>query len=54
MKIVVQRNKRGKWYWKIVSKNGRILAHSESYSTKKDCLDTAHKVLMASIKVVES
>jgi uncharacterized protein YegP (UPF0339 family) len=51
MKIVVSRSTRGKWFWKIVAKNGRILAHSEEYYCKKACLDTVHRVMMAKLEV---
>jgi len=51
MKIIATRNYRGKWFWKIVASNGRILAHSEDYKTKAMCLKTATKILSAKIEV---
>jgi len=51
MKIVVQKNKRGRWFWKLVARNGRILAVSEDYTRKGACYDTVHRLGVA--KVVE-
>jgi uncharacterized protein YegP (UPF0339 family) len=51
MKIVVQKNKRSKWFWKVVASNGRILAHSEDYTRKGACYDTVHR--LGVVKVVE-
>lgn len=44
VKVVVQKNRRGKWFWKLVAGNGRVLAHSEDYSSRRACLKTADKV----------
>jgi uncharacterized protein YegP (UPF0339 family) len=49
MKIVVEKNKRGKWYWKLVARNDRILAHSEDYSSKGACYDTIHTIGKAEV-----
>jgi len=51
MKIVVEKNRRKKWFWKVVSCNGKILAHSEDYSSKTKCFETVHR--LGSILVVE-
>jgi len=32
---------RNKWYWKLKSHNGRILAHSETYSSRFQAKKTA-------------
>lgn len=41
MKIQVLKNKAGKWFWRIKARNGKILAHSETYSSKQAALKTA-------------
>lgn len=41
-KIVIFKNKVGKWLWHLKSyRNGRIIAHSESYSSKTKAVKTA-------------
>jgi uncharacterized protein YegP (UPF0339 family) len=40
-KIEVLRSSMGGWYWRIEAPNGRILAHSESYSSKAKAIQTA-------------
>ena len=42
-KIEVRRSQ-GKWYWRILSHNGRILAHSEKYSAKGAAFLTAQRL----------
>ncbi len=54
MKIVVQRNKRGKWFWKLVAANGRILAVSEDYTRKGSCYDTVHRLGVAKVEEKKS
>ena len=44
MKIEVLKNKRSKWYWRLVAANGKVLAHSETYSSKQMALKTAKKI----------
>jgi uncharacterized protein YegP (UPF0339 family) len=34
MKFVIQKDKAGLWFWKIVAANGEILCHSEQYFRK--------------------
>jgi len=52
MKIVVLKKKK-QWYWKIVARNGRSLAHSETYSSLARALKTAIKVSKVTrIKIV--
>jgi len=36
--------KNSKWYWKMIAENGKVLAHSEQYSSKRKALQTADKV----------
>ena len=41
-KIVVFLDKNGKWLWHLKSfQNGRIIAHSESYSSRTKAMKTA-------------
>lgn len=51
MKIVVERAKSGKPYWKIVARNGKTLCHSEQYNKLSDCMDTALGILSAKLHV---
>jgi len=46
-KIVVKQNKDQQWFWHLVGRNGEVLAHSESYSSKHKALDTATAVFSA-------
>ena len=49
MKLEVLKGRSGKWYWRIKSPNGRILCHSELYSSKQKAVQTARLVLNSSI-----
>jgi len=40
------------WYWKIVSRNGRTLAHSEIYNSKQSAIKTAVQVAMNPLDIV--
>lgn len=44
MKIQILQGKTGAWYWRLVAKNNKILAHSESYDSKRNAKKTAKKV----------
>lgn len=45
MRIDVYRDKKGEWRWRMVARNGRIIADSgESYKRKKACVDIATKI----------
>jgi uncharacterized protein YegP (UPF0339 family) len=44
MNIRIKRNKNGKYFWTLVSRNGRTLATSESYSSKQACQSTVATV----------
>ena len=39
--IEVLKGKKGKWYWRLKYSNGRILAHSETYSSRHQAKKTA-------------
>ena len=40
MKIQILKSKNGQFYWRIVARNGRILATSETYKSKQACKRT--------------
>ena len=40
MKIQFFKNKNKQWYFRIVARNGKIVAQSEGYKTKQGCLKT--------------
>ena len=44
MKIIVQKNSQGAWFWHLIGGNGEILASSEAYASKGNCLRTAKLV----------
>ena len=44
MKIELDTNKNGAWFWKLVGDNGEIMAVSESYSSKGNCNKTVKSV----------
>jgi len=44
MWIEILKNKNGKWFWRIKADNGKILAHSEAYASKRNCQKTAEMV----------
>ena len=43
--IEVRTGKSGKPYWRIKNANGQILCHSESYSSRRACMDTVERFL---------
>jgi uncharacterized protein YegP (UPF0339 family) len=47
MKIHIEKNKKGRYFWRLVARNGRTLAHSEDYSSKRACEDTVKTVAAA-------
>lgn len=47
MKIEVLKKPGSKWFWRLISKNGRTLAHSETYSSKTKANKTAERVANA-------
>jgi len=44
MKIQIKKC-RGGWYFRMVSRNGRILAHSEVYKSKQGAEDGAESII---------
>jgi uncharacterized protein YegP (UPF0339 family) len=44
MKVIIQQNTQGAWFWHLVGLNGEIVASSEAYSSKSSCKRTAKQV----------
>jgi uncharacterized protein YegP (UPF0339 family) len=54
MKIIVQQNRRGEWFHHLMAANGKILQHSEAYSSKAKCLQTVLSICKTTgLKYVE-
>lgn len=34
-----------RWYWRLESANGKILAYSEYYDTRRNCFDTVDELI---------
>jgi uncharacterized protein YegP (UPF0339 family) len=47
MKIVVQKNIQGAWFWHLIAANGEILSSSQAYASKSNCKKTAKLVSVA-------
>jgi uncharacterized protein YegP (UPF0339 family) len=47
MKIVVQKNTQGAWFWHLIAANGEILSSSQAYASKSNCKKTAKLVSVA-------
>jgi uncharacterized protein YegP (UPF0339 family) len=47
--IEVLQGKSGSWYWRIKASNGRILAHSETYSSRRKATGTAIRLMTAEL-----
>jgi uncharacterized protein YegP (UPF0339 family) len=53
MKIEI--HKSGKhWYFRIVARNGKILAHSEQYTRKRNARETAELISDGRFAIVEA
>lgn len=46
--IRIKKSKKGKWFFSIIAKNGKILAHSEEYSSSSKAI----KGVVACIKSI--
>lgn len=44
-KLEVEKNKSGKWFWRIRHKNGQILCTSELYSSRSKAFKTVNNFL---------
>lgn len=54
-KIEILKKKKGsKYYWRIKARNGKILAHSETYNSKQAARKTAVNVSYKLWKIEES
>ena len=42
--IKILKGKKNQWYWRLMHSNGRILAHSEMYSSKFQATKTARNL----------
>lgn len=51
MKLEIRKGKSGKWYWRIKATNGRIVCHSETYSSKSKAIQTAKQIVKNEIFV---
>ncbi len=40
-RVEIKKNPEGKWFWHLKTRNGKILAHSENYSSRAKALKTA-------------
>jgi len=45
MKLEILMGKSRKYYWRVRAKNGKIVCHSETYSSKAKALQTAKSIL---------
>lgn len=45
--INVLKNKNGAWFWRLKARNGKILAHSEAYSSKAKALKTVESLILS-------
>jgi uncharacterized protein YegP (UPF0339 family) len=43
-KFEVMKNSKGQFYWHLKADNGEIVATSETYTTKKDSMDTINSI----------
>ena len=54
LKIEILQGDSGDWYWRIKGSNGRILATSETYSSKRKASNTAIKLMTAEFIILPS
>ena len=54
MKIVIDIAGKNQWYFRIVAENGKTLAHSESYTRKRNALLAANKIAGGTFTIVEA
>lgn len=46
MRIVVKQATNGAWFWHLKARNGRILATSETYSSRSKAVKVARRVAL--------
>lgn len=51
--IEVLQGDAGAWYWRIKSPNGKLLAHSETYSSRRKATNTAVKIMTAEFLILQ-
>lgn len=44
MKFEIKQSKNGKFYWRLVGKNGEKICHSQQYTTKQSALRTVARI----------
>ena len=44
MKFEIEQGRNKKWFWRLKAANGKILAHSEIYSSKAKALQTVESL----------
>lgn len=54
MKIVIDTAADKQWYFRIVAKNGKTLAHSETYTRKRSALEAADLIAGGAFDIVEA
>jgi len=47
MKLEIKKDRSGKYFWRVLARNGKILCHSESYSSKAKAEQTFKKIIEA-------
>lgn len=45
MRFQVLPTQNNQWYFRIVARNGQVLAHSETYHNRQDALSTAQHIM---------
>lgn len=53
MKNEIDKDADGEWFFRIVAKNGKILAHSESYTRKRNARGAAKLIAAGGAEIVE-
>ena len=53
MKIIIDIAAKNQWYFRVVGKNGKTLAHSESYTRKRNAREAAELIAGGTFQIVE-
>jgi uncharacterized protein YegP (UPF0339 family) len=53
LKIEILQGDSGDWYWRIKGSNGKILASSETYSSRRKASNTAMKLMTAKFMLLK-
>jgi uncharacterized protein YegP (UPF0339 family) len=54
LKIEVLKGDSGKWYWRIIGSNGKIMGSSETYSSNRKAMNSAVKIMTAEFTILPS